>query len=211
VLSRAALVSCQVFYLLAPMAIGMVLLGLALRYDVWPAIRRPIDGGLMFRGRPLFGANKTWLALLCSLSGCILGVTLQAVIGGQAGPVAIVHYDAAMVLPFAATLCLGATVGELINSFVKRQCGLPPGQVGRGPVATVVSAIDQIDFLFILWPLLFLLWLRPSWSVVTLSFILVFIVHQFMTLVGHRLGFRPPHDAGCCNRKTGPRRRLRGH
>src|SRR5262245_36061680 len=46
-----------------------------LRYDWWPALKRPLDAGATLRGRRLFGDNKTWRGALAMGSG-VLGLTL---------------------------------------------------------------------------------------------------------------------------------------
>lgn len=41
---------------------------------------------------------------------------------------------------------LGFMLGELPNSFIKRQMGIGPGEPGRGPAAkTVFTVVDRID------------------------------------------------------------------
>ncbi|MFI6174126.1 CDP-archaeol synthase [Nonomuraea sp. NPDC051191] len=181
------LYSAQALYLFAPLAVGMVVLGVALRFDLGRWLRRPVDAGLTVRGRRVFGANKTWLGMLCSLLGCTLGVAVQAAVGDRAGDLALIHYRAEIVLPLGATLSLGATAGELINSFVKRQLDVPPGRPGHGWWGPLLHVVDQVDFLVTLWPLL-LLWLTPDWPLVLLSFGWTFVLHQAITLTGRRIG-----------------------
>lgn len=141
------LYSAQALYLFAPLAVGMVVLGVALRFDSVRWLRRPVDGGLTIRGRRLFGANKTWLGVLCGLVGCVVGVAAQAAVGGRAGDIALIDYRADIVLPLGATLSLGATSGELINSFVKRQLDVPPGRPGPRRWRALLHVVDQVDAL----------------------------------------------------------------
>ena len=83
----------------------------------------------------------------------------------------------------------GATLGELPNSFVKRQLGIPPGASAWGWPALIFYVWDQVDLLIPTWPLL-LFWVRPDWHLVLMSFALVLIVHQFVSVVGYLIGAR---------------------
>lgn len=109
----------------------------------------PIDGGMRVRGRRLFGENKTVrgfvvmvpaAALAFSLLGVLLGV-LSSRARSSIWP--LTDGELAMV-----GLCagLGFMLGELPNSFAKRQLDVPPGQAPRGRLAMLVSFIvDRID------------------------------------------------------------------
>jgi len=181
--------SAQILYLLAPLVVGMALLAIAMRFDLLPRLRKPIDGGATLHGRRIFGAHKTWRGALCSLIGCIIGVAAQSAIGDRVGRIALIEYATANVLLLGATLSLGATGGELVNSFVKRQLGVAPGERGDGRIAFGLYVFDQVDSLVTLWPLL-LLWLSPPWPLVALSFVWVFALHQVISLVGYLIGVR---------------------
>jgi len=43
-----------------------------LRWDLLPALKRPLDGGRSFRGRRILGDNKTWRGALCMTAGVVL-------------------------------------------------------------------------------------------------------------------------------------------
>ena len=103
--------------------------------------KRPIDGNRkFFDGKPLFGKGKTW-------EGLVLGVFVATIIG-------MVEYYAFPYLPFDESpipllivpmsayfgflLGLGAMVGDMAGSFIKRRMNVPSG----GPV----PILDQDDF-----------------------------------------------------------------
>jgi CDP-2,3-bis-(O-geranylgeranyl)-sn-glycerol synthase len=72
---------------------------------------RPLDGGrTLADGQPLLGMDKTWRGVAASLVGTALGAL-------------------ALGLPLSLGLkvALGATLGDLIASFVKRRLGRTPG------------------------------------------------------------------------------------
>jgi CDP-2,3-bis-(O-geranylgeranyl)-sn-glycerol synthase len=109
----------------------------------------PLDGGHTFRGRRIFGDNKTLrgFMVLVPAAGCallLLGVMRD---GGVAwlrlglwglDPVALFGVSA------WAGLCFMA--GELPNSFLKRQWGIEPGQVPRtGGRRLFCLVVDRLD------------------------------------------------------------------
>ncbi len=88
---------------------------------------RPVDGGKLFvDGKPLFGSHKTVRGFF---SGLIVGTLVSFFLH------TLFNYN--LLLGFS--LSLGALVGDLLHSFVKRRIGLAPG--ASLPVA------DQLDFI----------------------------------------------------------------
>src|SRR5262245_46832199 len=94
-----------------------------LRFDWLTGLKRPIDGGLTWRGRRLLGDNKTWRGALVMTTGPVVAT-------------AVLHRFEwyrrrlpAEVSPWALGAILGVStvVGELPNSFLKRQLGIAPG------------------------------------------------------------------------------------
>src|SRR3954452_8027367 len=90
-MERLCTATAQAMYLLLPLLPAVVLSGLVLRYDLLTWSRGPIDNGAAFRGRRLFGDNKTWRGVVCMVAGCILTVALQKyVIKDRAGDWAVI-------------------------------------------------------------------------------------------------------------------------
>src|SRR5262249_45480239 len=159
-----------------------------LRYDLWAWLKQPIDGGATFRGRRLFGDNKTWRGVACTVVGCMIALTIQKyMVREKAGAISVIDYNRANVFWLGTALACGAAFGELPNSFVKRQLGIDPGMKGRGVFGPLYYVWDQVDILLTSWPLL-LFWVRPSGRLVLMSFVLVFLVHQLLSLVGYWIG-----------------------
>jgi CDP-2,3-bis-(O-geranylgeranyl)-sn-glycerol synthase len=177
-------------YLLLPLLPAVVLSGLVLRYDLLAWSRRPIDSGATFRGRRLFGDNKTWRGAVCMVAGCILTVALQKyVVKDRAGDWAVIDYGQANIFGLGMVLGGGAVLGELSNSFVKRQLGIAPGEAARGLLAPAFYLWDQVDSLFAIWPLL-LFWVWPGGPLVLISFVVLVVAHQLISLLGYLLGMR---------------------
>ena len=140
----------------------------------------PIDGGRKLGGHPLFGPGKTW-------EGLIFG----SFVGGMIGLVETLAYP---YLPFGISpvplnivpmslllgllLGLGAMLGDLGGSFLKRRLSIE-----RGRPAPV---LDQLDFLAgaLLFSLL-LVQLKPDW-VILLAFI-TFAFHILANIIAYAL------------------------
>ena len=86
-------------------------------------------------------------------------------------------------------LGLGMTVGELPNSFIKRQLQIPPGKGKKGPLRVVFFLFDQVDLTIGIW--LFLLFLvRPPLLLVLWSFPITIVLHLTISILGYHLGMR---------------------
>src|SRR5258706_15782204 len=96
----------QVLYLYSPLLVTVLFTGLTLRFDLFPALKRPIDGGATFRGRRVFGATKTWRIVAVTVIGCVAVVAVQKYLGGaRAGWLALGDYAT------ANPPALGAAIG----------------------------------------------------------------------------------------------------
>jgi hypothetical protein len=186
-LGRAA---AQVLYLFAPLLVSVAGTGLTLKLDLWPWLARPIDGGATCRGRRLFGDGKTWRVVPVALVASMATVAVQRhVIGARAGWLALVDYAHADPVRLGGAIGGGALLGELPNSFVKRQLGVPQGGTTRGPAAALFFVWDQVDILVLTWPLL-LFWICPGALVVLVSFGLALVVHPLIAAFGYLIGAR---------------------
>jgi len=106
---------------------------------------KPIDLGRMFLdGKPILGSNKTYRGFV---SGILIG-TLVGWVQSMLAPTLGLR-GGGVLLGF--TLSLGALVGDLLGSFIKRRLDIKPGD--PFPVS------DQIDFVLV--ALLFSLAVEP--------------------------------------------------
>ena len=184
------LATTQVAYLLLPLIGSVSCAAIVLAFDLWPWLKRPLDGGATFRDRRVFGDNKTWRGVASAWVGCVATVALQKyVIADRAGDLAVIDYGSASAVALGTAFAVGAVVGELPNSFVKRQIGIAPGGRPTGLFVPIFYTWDQIDALFAAWPLL-LFWVRPSAALLLASFVVVFVAHQIVSLVGLLIGAR---------------------
>jgi hypothetical protein len=176
-------------WLLAPLLGGALLLGLCRRFGWARFLDRPIDLGRSWRGRRIFGDNKTWRGLAAFALGA--AVTFRAQAAWTSAPPALELLDHGSVrAPWAVGLALGAAalLSELPNSFVKRRLGIAPGGAPRRGRA-LSFAVDQVDLLAGFWIVLACV-SDVRAGVVAVSFALFFLAHVAATHVGRRLGMR---------------------
>jgi len=181
----------QVVFLLSPLLLAAVAQGLCIKYGWLERLKRPLDLGLHFRGKRLFGEHKTFRGLFINVASCILGTVVQGRLqGGGLLPhwLPLLNYTA---FGYAAGLLmgLGMTAGELPNSFLKRQWNLPAGGKTEGPLGLVFFVFDQVDMVIGMWAFLFLI-VRPSARLILLSLPLFLVLHVAVSTVGYLLGMR---------------------
>jgi hypothetical protein len=181
----------KVSYLLAPLLVGLAFHGLCIRFGWLRWLARPIDAGLVLRGRRLLGDNKTYRGLVAVALGTAAGVAVQVVLHRfvVARDLAVIDYGRPAVIALGLGLGAAAMLSELPNSMLKRQLGIAPGAAGGGILGMFFYVLDQIDMLIGVWAVLGLAVgvtaVRVLWSVVFL-----FIAHQLLTFVGYQLGMR---------------------
>ena len=90
---------------------------------------RPIDGGKLYKGKTILGKSKTYL-------GLILGVLVGTLIGIFQSTVQI---EPLMTISLAFMLSLGALVGDIVGSLIKRRLNIDRGRPA--------PFLDQLDFL----------------------------------------------------------------
>jgi len=99
---------------------------------------KPIDGGKTWRGKRIFGDGKTWRGLY---AGIIAG-TLMGLIQTTIQPSLANDYSnlPQMTVALAFMMSLGALIGDMVESFLKRRLNLKPG--------APLPLLDQLDFVF---------------------------------------------------------------
>ena len=159
-----------------------------LRYDLLRRLKRPLDGGARFRGRRLLGDNKTWRGALFMFTGVVLFTLLLSAWPAywealpdelrEAGP-----------LPVGALIGAAVVLGELPNSFLKRQLGLAPGARRRSPLGALLTVYDQGDFVPAIVLFLAPIWVMPL-EAALVGFAIVVLVHLVINVVGYAIGAR---------------------
>jgi CDP-diglyceride synthetase len=139
---------CGLFLIMAFMLAGVLQsLWLNNRYSQRLAI--PLDGGRMFRGRPIFGENKTVRGFVVMIPAAALAFTVVAILislpHGEP-PATLWQLTPVGYAALGGWAGFGFMAAELPNSFVKRQLGILPGQEPTsGLTKTICFAIDHLD------------------------------------------------------------------
>jgi len=179
-------------YLLLPLLGGAVAHGLCMKYGWLSWLKRPIDAGASWRGRPLFGASKTWRGPVMVAAGSAVILELQARVLHQVPSFAAIElFDYGHVRGALLGAVIGAVaeLAELPNSLVKRRLGVAPGGTKRGPLAVVFFLWDQLDVLIGFWLACALL-VEPTLLRVGVSALIALSIHPLMTVTAYRLGMR---------------------
>jgi len=135
-------------------------------------------------GKPIFGSHKTFRGFVAGLIAGVLTSVIQTTLL-QSNTLS----DFALSLPFqfniliGSMIALGALIGDLIHSFIKRRIGLAEGS--PLPVA------DQLDFVVgaILFSLPFSAFPPPLLTVVVIILITL-PIHLFTNFIAYFLGVK---------------------
>jgi hypothetical protein len=185
------ILTLQIAFLASPLFIAALANGLCLRYECLTFLKKPLDFGLLVRGRRVLGDNKTWRGAFLNVVFCIVGAWIQSRIQrGAQLPTWLPLCDYGRLwLPVGMALGLGATLGELPNSFLKRQLGIQPGKRRGGALSLFLFLYDQVDLAIGVWIFLYPV-IRPSFRFILWSTALTIPLHLLISLVGYGLGMR---------------------
>lgn len=155
----------RVLWLAVPVLVAAAVQIAVIKLRWLQGLARPLDGGRSYRGKRVFGDNKTWRGLLIYVVVSTLAVVPQGV--WRAPTLEYPGLDYARwqgLLPIGFLLGLGFALGELPNSFIKRRRDIQPGQRG----SPVYVLLDQIDSLVGCLLCLCVIWVPPwqTWVVV---------------------------------------------
>jgi len=134
-------------WLTAPILIAGLVHVAVITFDLAPALARPIDAGRRWRGRPVFGSNKTWRGFVVMPAATAITIAAQQSLAARFARLAAI---APLARGAPQAWIVGAICGtayvlaELPNSFVKRRLGIAPGtSAPRARAAQYV--VDQLD------------------------------------------------------------------
>ncbi|HET6150086.1 MAG TPA: CDP-archaeol synthase [Polyangia bacterium] len=178
----------RTIFLFIPILGAPLLHAPVLRFDLVRRLKRPMDGGRTFRGQRLFGDNKTWRGALCMFVGALVATVLLSAVPAywHRLPQSI---QARSPWLLGCVIGLGVVLGELPNSFIKRQLHITPGARRRGMRGLFFAIFDQGDFVPVIWLLLLPLWPIPLGELL-LAFATIVAVHLVVNLIGFAIGAR---------------------
>ena len=139
---------CGLFVIVAFVLAGL-LQSLWLRSRVSRVLAIPLDGGRMFRGRPILGENKTLRGFVVMIPAAALAFVAVAIVVSVpqlVPPPTLWQLTPAGYAALGAWAGFGFMAGELPNSFVKRRFGILPGQAPASSLtAAICFTIDRTD------------------------------------------------------------------
>jgi hypothetical protein len=142
-------------WLAAPVVVAALVHLAVLRFRWLEPLRVPLDGGATWRGKRIFGDNKTLRGAVVMIGVSSLTRVLQGVV--RARRLEYFDYGDANLALIGMLLGLGFVLGELPNSFIKRQLGVAPG--GHGGILHALG--DQLDSVIGALLTLSLIWVPP--------------------------------------------------
>jgi CDP-2,3-bis-(O-geranylgeranyl)-sn-glycerol synthase len=139
-------ISCAVFLLLAFTLAGVAQTAwFASRWSCYVAI--PVDGGRCWRGRRIFGENKTVRGFVAMVpAAAVAFLVLAALVPGSPASAGLWELSPMGYAALGALAGFGFMAGELPNSFVKRQLDVLPGASARDAGAAAMQFfVDRVD------------------------------------------------------------------
>jgi CDP-2,3-bis-(O-geranylgeranyl)-sn-glycerol synthase len=145
----------------------------------------PLDFGKTFRGKRVFGDNKTYRGILSGVVMAIIIVTIEIILARSfSWPSQIsqgIDYTSFATLSLGVALGLGAGLGDAVESFFKRQAEIKPGDNW--------VPFDQIDFMLGAFILSFPLLTLPL-SVYLATFIATLLLHPTFNIISWLFGLQ---------------------
>jgi len=168
----------QTFWLILPASIANMA---PVLFKWLPLLNRPVDGGRMLNGKPLFGSHKTYRGFFVGIILAILTVYAQFLIQPYISDELIIKFVFEDILYVGVLLGFGALFGDLVESFFKRQIGIDDGK--SWPV------FDQIDWI-VGALVLFSFYQTVDLQIWMASLIMFGLLHPIMNLLGYYLGIK---------------------
>ncbi|MGV8141714.1 MAG: CDP-archaeol synthase [Candidatus Woesearchaeota archaeon] len=178
----------QSVYFLIPAYFANMSPPLAKKLGIMGYFTKPVDGGRLMNGKPLFGRNKTYRGFIVGIVGGMVGGLLQHLLYNipffNSVTVDGIAYNVlSFSLLIGALMGFGAIAGDLIESFFKRRLAIDPGER--------FIPWDQIDlvfgaYLFVL-PLLYM---YLSWVMFLYSIIATFFLHIMVNHLSYYMHIR---------------------
>lgn len=149
----------HIYWLFLPVIAGGVLNMIFVKLPILRFMRKPMDGGRTYKGKRIFGDNKTWKGFF----GMIVLTGLSAL---------LIWGD----FLFGAWLGLGYAIAELPNSFIKRRIGIKEGKSG-GFIATLFDQMDSVIGCIVFYPLFYPLTWQETLGILTVGTATHYIVN----------------------------------
>lgn len=164
----------QAFYFVLPAYLANMAPVIFDKFGWLKFLNKPIDAGQKLGREFIFGRGKTWRGIVAGVIGGVLMAFGQSWLYHQPLFSGISLFDySSYWLMFGFLAGLGALVGDLFKSFVKRRVGIESGKPWL--------FFDQLDFIFGF--LIFTYWLaHPSFAIIIIIALLTLILHPLTNI-----------------------------
>jgi CDP-2,3-bis-(O-geranylgeranyl)-sn-glycerol synthase len=125
-------------------------------------LAKPMDGGVQWRGKPIFGPSRTFLGIIFT---CITFVIWGLLVSDW-------------VLASSVFLVL---LGTLVSSFIKRRLGYARGEH--------MFIVDQADYMILVGVFAYYFGFAPM-GVILLSIVITIILQPIVSYIGYKLGWK---------------------
>lgn len=184
VLSKLVNLLFQTAWLFLPAWIANMTPILITKLNLFPRLAGPIDGGKKWKGKRIFGQNKTWRGLICGVATGLIFICLQRYLYFHSEivrKISIFNYAGSDYWLVGIFLGFGALSGDMIESLVKRQKNIAPGQSWRpwDQIDQAIGSAILVSFIF-----------QPPLAIYVLLLLITFLGVMAINLLACRLGIK---------------------
>lgn len=174
----------QALWFFLPAGVANAMPVFAANLPLLKKFNQPLDFGKTYKGKRLFGANKTWRGLIAGIIGATIVIGIQKYLFTRnlfILELAWFDYRPASIWLLGPLFGAGALLADAFESFFKRQAGVPPGESW--------FPFDQIDYI-IGGILLSLLIVQIDFGYYLAVFATWFFMHLIASYIAYRLGLK---------------------
>ncbi|HUL42522.1 MAG TPA: CDP-archaeol synthase [Burkholderiales bacterium] len=180
----------QVLWLVLPVVLGGAVHIAIIKLNWFPGLAQiPLDFNATLRGKRVFGANKTLRGVIIMTFATTVFTLIQAYVSRRFSWLLLIDYQQINPVQWGMLMGIGYLLGELPNSFAKRQLDIPPGETAPGSLRFVFWAFDQLDSLLGVLAMICLIWVPPL-GVVMLLVAATLLIHPLMATAMVFLGLK---------------------
>ena len=128
----------------SPVILAAIFHMFVVRYDWVSSLTYPLDHKMTFRSKRIFGDNKTYRGVIVMILASIVFAYLYQYLALNSAAIAghnLLDFERHSPAFYGLMLGLAYVIGELPNSFAKRQLGVQSGK----STSFVQTLIDQLD------------------------------------------------------------------